>query len=747
MLINVRRVLGRFSFSIFTIFYFFFLYELSFAERRKPREDRRPQGNYGHSSSQAEEARHIEGNRRESRSELERLIRNQIGLDPNTFNLTFQLKMELKALVNMTGLNPADLLQRFFFSASIPYLSKLFRVTADTRTPNARITGPAGIGKTFLIKQIAAMLFAPDPSYLPSELKHALEISSHDVFFGEHDQPLQKVKKHFFGENNIRVFELTTDLLSNSTKDSSRPSQKADDRIKENLIRLFRAAEKDFEETRLRTIFTMDEAATHYDFVFQTLKQFLDRNGFQDPENPFTAHRDPGYNLFLFTTDTEYHSSVSKGEGAIDRRFTDVTIYPYTAEQVFGILQEAATQQYESLYSRKINEEVLWGIIHHAPLMSPVRDVASPALELKLLSQLFTAPTPAGENYRYIETSTLNAFIANNILVTSHWFDQKEKLAFSDLSRDLTQRLPGFEPQISQLVKALQYWKRSHYGEYPPVFAFTGDQAWQTFFIEQVSNALFGFYDQKFTFSLQERNGHDSKIANHFEEPKSDDALPPGLERMQKQFRARALILEDTDQASSPDVEKLEAILQRGEFPLRKTQDNRTRYWVYPIFLLSKGDKDTLPPSIQAIAHKQGEVLHFNVPQTAEAIDFYFQHFLNQISHATFKRNIFKVDSVAFEQLRLEFQQTRQNPASIQSLLRYFIEEPLNEMLNEHHLRSNSVNAVHIGSEPGQQDLVFTVTLRDERKYRAAFRWEELKMRATSCSIILQNKHSAKRPS
>jgi MoxR-like ATPase len=499
--------------------------------------------------------------------------------NPGNFLLSKNIEERLSRIPADKAQSPEflrELALSWFSPVSAPTLGHIFRALGNTDYSNAIVLGPAGVGKSFLIDQLAAMYILDIyPDYLKSEL---------GIESGEYE----KIRKAFLGNSDIVLINM--DLLSQDNTKPGKPWPDAESRMKSVITGLFDAAKQEYarkddsgRRVGKRTIFVFDEVATLPELVQKTMKKVLDETGFHDPEDPIHAVEDPGFSVVGFTTLDEY-PLFTGGDSAIERRYEIAEMHEPSEDATFQIVRKRADVEWQSLYGRNISDDAIKLLISMRKLLfNP--PLAMPASAIRAGNMLMLAKKKdAGTE---ISPRDAERFVMDKARLTDVWFDGPHgEPPFHDLAERLKRKVIDQDEVIDSIARRLKAWARAGFGGEVPVFILGGPTgSGKDTLVRALNEELFGHNGEHLMFSIggATSGALDEILAGS----PGSDKLPLLVQALSNGKGDGIIVLNEGKDASTFVLEKLKVTLESGAIkPLGR--DPRVRPLRFPIFILGQ---------------------------------------------------------------------------------------------------------------------------------------------------------------
>jgi hypothetical protein len=427
--------------------------------------------------------------------------------DPSIYLLNIQLRKKIEqgfknaekpAFSNgvLTDAGKEALLSQFS-PQSVDALEKIITNLGRREYPNSMLIGPAGAGKSFLIKQLVTVLsFGVFPDYLEKPLG-VTESNS---------QFLTNIRNEYF--NKTQIVSIDYDLLSRDNTRAGQAFAKADVRMRSILSDFVIAAKKDFTESGIRTLFILEEVAHLPELVQTTLKKILDDTGFKaGTTNLLEKGSEAGFSFIGVTTKGEYRKMIG-GDSAVQRRYKVVNLVEPTDTQAFAIMRSKRDEWFNT-HGLIINDATIAYIISMRPFFNNP-PLAMPDSVLSLANDLLAwyADPIRRKHGNEITTEEAYDYLINHArLPVETWLPHAGKPPLSDLAERVKKRVVGHEAEIDQIAQGLKRGRATGFREFP-VFILMGpsgsgkDSILRAFNIE-----MFGHDGSHLNFNLAGVNG------------------------------------------------------------------------------------------------------------------------------------------------------------------------------------------------------------------------------------------------
>ncbi len=468
----------------------------------------------------------------------------------------------------------------FFSELSAPTIARIFRALSLPEFPNAFITGSAGVGKSFLIDQIAMLLaYGIAPDYLRKELNLTGEGSIAD-----------RVGESFL--SRFEVVLLDDNLLSHSLNNGPFASEEV--RMKTTLIGLFAAARKEYLRTDKpgkRTLFVINEAGQIPKFIHNALKPILDEGGFLISKDISLRRQDPGYHVVAMTTPDEYYKLV-EGDSAIERRYVKVEQHEPSDEEAFQVARKAADGTWKRQYPElEVDNEALRYLVHMKDFLNwpPLAAPAAPKMALnQLIAWKMHHP---GEDAGRVTLKDTQRFLMGRAGLTSIWFEGPNgEPPFHDLAAQVKKLVVNHEIIIDRIAASIQAWARTGMSKNVPVFFLGGPTgAGKDTIVAAFNMVLFGHDGKELMFNLGGKQGFGvdaifdgPPLGNH-----SDGRPSLAVRALQNTRGTGLLALNEAADTERGELDKLKVLIERGVIQPSGV-DSRPRPIRYPVFIMGQ---------------------------------------------------------------------------------------------------------------------------------------------------------------
>lgn len=495
--------------------------------------------------------------------------------------------------------------RRYFSRYSAEAVGQVFRALTAPSVANALVTGPAGVGKSYLMNQLALLIsFQIIPEYLADEIgvpKELLQVQSElslslaipstvrDANQSGASLPYAGILNAFFG-GHPELYIVNRELLRKNPGDKGDAYLSVPQRMAGVIEGLFAAATREFHRTDTngrRTIFVFEEVATLDAEVQQLLKPLIERSGLRNPNDPLAHSEDSGYHVIAITTDDE-RKLLARGDGAVERRYRLIRLTEISEEQGFQLLKEKMASEYRPFSGMTVSDESLRYIIHMRKFFDNPPQ-AMPANILKALEDLYSwamhrRNRPASGNT--IGLREAQSFLKDRLGLSDLWFQDPP---LSGLAAAVKQIVSGQDDVVDQIAAKIVAWARLGFRGEVPVFFLGGPSGSGKDTIFAAFNlVLFGHEGFDFQFDVAGQEGFGltailkgPPLGNH-----ADDELPL-LAQALDQGLSSMVALNEVQDIESGQMEQLKKTTETGEIR-PQGKDSRMRKIYFPFFIMGQ---------------------------------------------------------------------------------------------------------------------------------------------------------------
>lgn len=394
--------------------------------------------------------------------------------DPSRFLLTLKLRKKLENGFAGQTIQPFspdgkitgeghEALLKLFSKQSAKTIEKLILTLGRSEYNNSMLIGPAGVGKTFLIHQLVAILsYGVTPEYLNAPL--GIENPSSPF--------LNQLREAYFGKTQI--VSIDYDLLSRDNTRSGQAFAKSDVRMRSLLIDIVNAAKQDFLENKTRTVFILEEVATLPELVQQTLKSLLDETGFKtDSSDTIEKGAEIGFSVIGVTTPGEYREMIGN-DSAVERRYEHAFIFEPTEAEALEILM-GKRDQWSKRYGLNIEEDVLSYLISMRKFFSNP-PLAMPHSVLKVVDGLLlwcSNPSHRRNGDNITMDEAYEYLVRQAHLPLHTWLPQDDRAPLHNLAERVKTHVVGHDEIIEQIARRLKTGRVNGFRDFP-VFIIMG---------------------------------------------------------------------------------------------------------------------------------------------------------------------------------------------------------------------------------------------------------------------------------
>lgn len=486
---------------------------------------------------------------------------------------------------------------RYFSPYSAPVLGSVFRALTARKIANALITGPAGVGKTFLLDQLALLVsFEIYPDYLASEIG-IVEASTDEPSTNEATPavglaPFTVVRETLFN-SKPEFYLVNRELLRKNPAEKGDPHMSAAQRMAGVIEGLFTAATAEFhrkDKPGRRTVFIFEEAATLDPEIQELLKPLIDRTGLRNPNDRLALAEDPGYHVIAITTDDE-RRKLARGDSAIERRYRLIRIVEMSEEQGFQVIREMANAD-AAFSGLNVSDDALKYIVHMRKFFDNPPQ-AMPANIIKALDDLTSWAMNASNlksGQTTLELPDVQAFLKDRLGLTGLWFvGENGEPPLEGLAQCVKDIVSGQDEVVDQIAAKIVSWARLGFSAEVPVFFLGGPSGSGKDTIFAAFNlCMFGHDGHDFQFDVAGQVGFGLSailkgppIGNH-----SDDELPHLAQALDQGFSSMIALNEAQDIESS-QMEQLKKFTETGEI-MPQGSDSRMRKVYFPMFIIGQ---------------------------------------------------------------------------------------------------------------------------------------------------------------
>jgi DNA polymerase III delta prime subunit len=483
-----------------------------------------------------------------------------------------------------------------FSNHSYPTIDKVLRALGRSNYNNAILLGPAGVGKTFTIEQLVALLSF---GVAPEELSSLLGLDDVD------DSPfIKQFVESYVG--NVQVYKVNDSLLTYDNTPPQKAFAKADMRMKKILNDIFIAAEEDFQKSGRRTIFVFEEVATLPELVQSTLKSLLDKTGFKDPSNLLSKGSEIGVSVISNTTPDEYRKMV-RGDSAIERRYEPVFLLEPDETEAVRILQKARPA-YELRFNLGIPDEILeYLVVMRKFFNNPPQ--AMPASILNAMNDIYiwasNAKNRPDPNQKEITLDDAYHFMVEKAgLPKEVWIPKASKAGqpglewlppLFGLEDKVRKHLVGSEIVdkngiIDRMVRRLKTGRSTGFRETPVYFVMGPPGSGKDTIAKAINQEMFGHDGRHLMFSVAGNQG--AQFSAIFEgAPRgssSDSESPLLLQALESGPHHGVIVLNEAKDLPSEEFDRLKTIVETGEIRPKGLDSRMRPLGLNPIFIMGQ---------------------------------------------------------------------------------------------------------------------------------------------------------------
>jgi energy-coupling factor transporter ATP-binding protein EcfA2 len=495
----------------------------------------------------------------------------------------------------------ADIAKRSIFSRyQAEVIGEIFRGLAAPSLGNVLVSGPAGVGKSHLLKALTLLI---SEGVFPDYMLPAVGVPEGRTLEQDAEGAFAMQRREIFGSTlKSMVVNVNYELLTQDPTTGGQAMASASQRPHIILQQLLAAARQEFRATGRRTFFVFEEIAALAKMdpmILQTMKSLIDRTGIRNPANALARAQDMGYGAVFICTDAEAQK-LSGGDSAIDRRTRRVQMVEPSTEVGFNILQDKVVEDYGPTFGGlSVTDEALRYIVHMRRFFDNPPQ-AMPGNIIKGLEDFYMwAMHGHHRSARAVAANELNLedvqnFMKDRLSLTDIWFEQHMPdgtviPALEGLEACVKSIVKGQDEAVGIISQKYTAWARMGFSSTVPVFALGGPSgSGKDTLFAAFNLCLFGHEGGAFQFDIAGQKGfgltailRGPPIGNH-----ADDELPHLAQALDKGVSSM-IALNEAQDISAAEMELLKKFFETGEIR-PQGQDNRVRNVYFPIWLIGQ---------------------------------------------------------------------------------------------------------------------------------------------------------------
>jgi MoxR-like ATPase len=450
--------------------------------------------------------------------------------------------------------------EKVFSPSDVDALNGILRGVLKESEANVWVTGPSGIGKSYLTKQLIGMFsFGIVPEFLKPV------IGFENPFFKAH-------LNEFLG--NTDIIQVNTMLLARNPNLPHEPFDSEPVRILKVMEGLLDAATREYRRVdsggkRIgrRTIFLMDEFATYSEDFHKMMLTRLELAGFKNQDDPIAQLEETGYNVIAMSTDAGYDSSVGRLPD-LQRRFFREKRMEKSKEEIILILENEAKKLADTHNGLTVESSVLEYMIRVSKRLH-VPELAMPAGGKKMLQELYNSM-----NNKNIDPSNpvitlreAQIYIVERMKLAPVFLPGPNgELPLYDLANQVKKLQVGQDEAVENIADLISSWW-NYGGEIPLLFlpgpTGTGKDTLHSSF----SQVMFKNSGRHFMVSIAGVKGYE--IESLFKGPprgNHSDGLMPVIQERLHRFGPGMPFLNETAEASKFETDKLKSFSDNPAF-------------------------------------------------------------------------------------------------------------------------------------------------------------------------------------
>lgn len=423
---------------------------------------------------------------------------------------------------------------------------------------NTLLLGQPGVGKTFTVEQLIALLsFGIEPEFLglnlkPGELKKdSVPASQLDAFGAAFSR-------------RTKFYKVDRTLLSMSCVNNAKgePWPKAEALEQRVLQGLLTAAQKDFEMTGTRTVFVFEEIGTMPIYLVNSIKSAMDQTGFVASRSPLKAGSEVGYSMLALTTPYEWRN-LRKQDLAIERRFTAIELKEPSEHRALEILKKKRDEWKAGSDVRLLISDEILEFVIAMRRFSPKPSLAMPDSVIQSANELFNW---ASRNSALLDRGEISYddvwefLIEKAQLPKDVWLPKNGKPPLFDLAdRLVAAGIRGHRDVIEKMALRIRAAALRGFAETPVFFLGGPTGSGKDTIARAVNQVLFGHAGEDLNFDLNDETFEDVLLRSN------GDGLPRLVENLEKNHIHGAIVLNEMKNLRKRKIEQLKPLLEKGE--------------------------------------------------------------------------------------------------------------------------------------------------------------------------------------
>jgi hypothetical protein len=453
--------------------------------------------------------------------------------------------------------------ERYFSPSDAGKLRDIFKAFSRTESANAVLIGAPGIGKSFTHNQIISLFsYGIIPDFLKSSI-------------GYGNPNFKMMLDAYIGKTQI--IKINHGLLSNNPNKSGAPFDGQEIKMEKVLQGLFDAATREFHRknekgTRIgkRTIFIMEEIGNYDKQVLNSLLQPLEKSGFKNPNDPFLALQDTGYNVIGMTTVKKFDHMIGELPDLL-RRVEKIKIVEKPDSEILKILHQKVEELAATHGGLMVDPEVFDYILAmRSFLYAP--PVAMPDAGLRTLEGIYASliDKPYSESKNSINLQEAQEYIFKHTGLTDVWFPGPNgEPPLYDLARRVKLKVVGHEEIIEKIATIYGSWFNMDFGGELPIIMLIGPpgngkdtiyEAFMEVLHGNIGKALMASIDGVGGFEMESLFKGPPR-GNH-----SDSSPPELLEKLNGANGTGSIFLNEAKGTPKRESEKLKTIFENPWF-------------------------------------------------------------------------------------------------------------------------------------------------------------------------------------
>ena len=518
--------------------------------------------------------------------------------NPLSYSTTLKFACDQEAVMKAAG-TPApaagdvaafwELAQEYFLKngfskTSEPTLKGVIQGLSRPSSNNAALIGQSGVGKSFTVDQMIAIFsYGIIPDFMRDVLGDDNPGSA---------EVLDAFKKSFVGKTQFVTIKPA--LFS---KDNTKPGEAwtdADTRKLAILQELFEAAQEDFKEDGIRTVFVLEEIGTFPLMLLQPLLDYLGDNGFIPSDEPHRQSKNLGYSVIPITTTGEWQQVLRKVP-ALRRRVKKVYIFEPKEEEALGILKKESRYWVESNKGKlEMGDDVLDYIIAMRRFF-PEPSLAMPDSILKQANELFKwrlrrmgrVVVPEGQHEAVSIEDAWEFFVEQAHLPKDLWLPNDGE-PLHDLAARVKKRVTGHEGAIDKIAAVMQAAALTGFREIPLIVLGGISGSGKDTIVRAFNIEMFGHDGEKLKFHLDD-DSYESVM-----ERTQDGELPELVSALEGDQRSGLIMLNDAKDLSGKKMRKLKSVTERGQIMPHGGDLEARRFGINAIVLAGEWGEELL---------------------------------------------------------------------------------------------------------------------------------------------------------